>query len=355
MTLAKILHVRGIPSQVLEADASAESRTQGGMLDIHEDSGQLALEAAGLREEFRKHVMKDGDDFRIMDPDGRRVFEAKGNGLRPEIERGPLRRILLDSLPKRIVRWGCGVASVSPADRGFELTMKDGSREFSDAVVGADGAWSRVRPLLTDAMPSYTGVTFVEMHYHDVVRRRLVASEIMGNGTLMGLGNGQAFLGHREPGDRLTFYAALRVPEEWGHGPVDREALHSAFAAWGEPYHRAIDESDSLEVRRIHMLPVGLTWPSRPNVTLVGDAAHLMSPFAGEGVNQALTDGHELAEAIAAHPGDLPEAIRTYEEKMFARTRVWAEESHANIDRLLGPEALQDMVAFFQNTDSTDL
>src|SRR3954465_11877072 len=97
LTLANVLHRNGITPAVFDLDASPTAREQGGMLDMHEESGQAALRAAGLHERFRAAVLPGGEAMRILDKHGTvRLDEPDdGAGTRPEISRGDLRAILL--------------------------------------------------------------------------------------------------------------------------------------------------------------------------------------------------------------------------------------------------------------------
>ena len=117
LTLARVLHVHGIPATVYEDEASADARTQGGQLDMHEYNGQLALDAAGLTDEFRAIIHEGGEATRVLDQNGTvRLDEPDdGTGGRPEVLRGDLRRILLDSLPAEIIQWGRKVTHVRPS------------------------------------------------------------------------------------------------------------------------------------------------------------------------------------------------------------------------------------------------
>ncbi|MEU6814503.1 NAD(P)/FAD-dependent oxidoreductase [Streptomyces sp. NPDC046860] len=357
LTLARVLHAHGVEAAVFDLDASPAARTQGGMLDIHDDTGQEALRAAGLHEAFLARVHTGGQATRVLDRDARVHWSHAddGTGGRPEIDRGELRALLLESLPEGMIRWGARVTGARALDGGrHEVTLADGTAFTTDLLIGADGAWSRVRPLLSDAVPAYTGMSFVEADLRSADTRHPVSAEVVGGGMLFALGAGRGLLAHREPDGSLHVYAAVESPKEWLDGIdfTDREAAGRAvlkeFDGWAESLRALVADADApLVPRRIHALPAGHSWPRTPGVTLVGDAAHLMSPFAGEGANLALIDGADLARALLAHPGDTEAALAAYEERMFPRAEGSARDSAAMGGTLFRPDAPERLAEMF--------
>lgn len=353
LALARVLHVHGIDAAVYEREPSRDARGQGGMLDIH--SGQRALREAGLIDEFFAIARGEGQDMRLLSPDGTLLLAEDTPEdaplLRPEVDRADLRDLLLDSVPP--VHWGHAFESF---DDGV-LRFADGSSATCSLLVGADGANSRVRALLTDARPVHIGQNAVEIGIPDIDRTHPDLAAMVGRGNYWVLGDGQSLAAQRNGDGRvrigLSFY---NTGEDWfatSGIPFDdpaaaRARLIELFSGWDARFTALIAACDDVVVpRSLTTLPVGLTWASMPGVTLVGDAAHLMPPV-GEGANMALLDGALLGLALAAHPGDFSAAVREYEREMFERTSAAARMSAELQEMLMSPDASRRMLEFFQ-------
>jgi 2-polyprenyl-6-methoxyphenol hydroxylase-like FAD-dependent oxidoreductase len=336
LTLARVLHVHGIAATVYEADASADARSQGGQLDIHDYNGQLALKAAGLFDEFRQIIHEGGQAMRVLDAHGTVLLDQPDDGgaSRPEVLRGELRRILLDSLPEGTVQWGRKLTGVrSLGDGQHELTFADGSTVTTSLVVGADGAWSRIRPLVSDVEPEYLGTSFIETYLFDADARHPATAKAVGSGAMLALALGKGIQAHREANGVLHTYVALTRPREWiasidfTNPSAAKARVAAEFDGWATELTALITDGETPPVPRpIHALPIGHRWKRVRGVTLLGDAAHLAPPD-GEGANLAMYDGAELAGAIAAHRDDLDTALAEYEDAMFARSAKAATEA----------------------------
>ncbi|MBD0742573.1 NAD(P)/FAD-dependent oxidoreductase [Streptomyces sp. CBMA152] len=359
LTCARILQQHGITAAVYDLDASRSVRNQGGTLDMHPDSGQHALREAGLWHDFLAQARPEGQQMRLVSRDGRILFDAmppeadttEGN---PEIDRGQLRDLLLDSLKPDTVRWGHKLTRAEPLGDGtHRLHFADGSTTDVDLVVGADGAWSKVRPLLSDATPRYTGVTFVETGLDDADARHPRLAELTGNGTMMALDDNQGFVAQRNSGGHIRIYIGMRTAQDWheqaGLALTDtaavREALLKKFTGWSPDLLGFITDTDTGYTNRpLFALPVPHTWTHTPGVTLLGDAAHLMSPFSGMGANLAMLDGADLAYTLIEAP-TVDDALRAYETVMLPRSAEAAEGAAEGINGAFSPDSATQTLA----------
>jgi 2-polyprenyl-6-methoxyphenol hydroxylase-like FAD-dependent oxidoreductase len=357
LTLARVLHVHGIPATVYEAEPSPTARTQGGMLDIHESNGQPALQAAGLTDEFRDLILEGRQASRGLAPDGTVLLDEPDEGTagRPEVQRGELRQMLIDSLPADTVQWNHKVSGVRALGEGrHEVTFADGGTVTTSLLVGADGAWSRVRPLLSDATPEYIGVSFVETYLLDGDTRHPASAKAVGGGSMFAFVPGKGITAHRESGGTLHTYTQLIKPLDWLAGidftdPAAAIAkVVGEFDGWAPELTALITDTDTAPVPRpIYALPAEHRWDRVPGVTLLGDAAHLMAPN-GDGANLAMYDGAELGKVLAAHPEDVEAALAAYELALFPRAAEAAADDILGL--CLGDDAPHGLIALLTGT-----
>jgi 2-polyprenyl-6-methoxyphenol hydroxylase-like FAD-dependent oxidoreductase len=245
---------------------------------------------------------------------------------------------LLASLPDGTVHWG----SVFQRADGNTLHFADGSTASCELLVGADGANSRVRPLLSDVQPEHTGAISIMSAIHDADRTHPEVAAMVGRGNFWAFGPDRRLAAQRNGNGTIAVGVSMQGPPD-----LDPPSVDELLDGWAPEFHRLLAACDEpLVVRPTFVLPIGMTWERRPGVTLLGDAAHLMPPV-GEGANLAMLDAADLGRAIAAHPGDVEAALDEYEPVMLARAAETARRSAAAAELLTGPDAGQKMVRFF--------
>lgn len=373
LTLARILHLAGIPFTIYELDPSKEHRyEQGGSLDLHKESGLAAVEATNLTLEFSKVLRPEGEAMRITDHTSTIFFE-KGPGTqpgphsRPEVDRTQLRSILLESIPQDTIKWGHKIKGAEQAPDGtYTLIFEDKPEATGfDILIGCDGAWSKIRPLVSKTKPHYSGVSLIELRHRNVSTRNPAISSLVGSGIFFGLHDHKIICGQRNGDDSIRVYAAQLTDESWvSVCGIDWKNARRAMEELKDRYYGDWDErlqdlivkadEDTLVPRTMYMLPIGFSWPQRKGVTVIGDAAHLMTPFAGEGVNLAMWDAMLLGQALAGaleggwDRDKVWEAMRVFEEEMFTRAGGKAQETWNNMQMRTQPGAAEKAAEKFE-------
>lgn len=340
--LARLLQRLDVKVTIFESEPSPNVRSQGGTLDLHDDTGLAALKAAGLYDDFLKIARFDGDALAVCDKkllcylNLKATNEEKGwfsQSLgKPEIDRANLRQLLYDCLDKDTIRWGCRLRNVND---DHSLQFDHGIERDFDLIVGAEGAWSKVRQVITEEKPFYSGVGGCNLIVSDAEVRYPDLHKLVNKGSMFSFSDGSVIMG-QQMGDKSLYISVWRVDsEDWmetcGYdvhdGSAVKQALCKQYRNWDPRVVKLIGaaDDDKMAPRSLYMDRVGISWKNKPGYTLLGDAAHLMTPFMGEGVNTAMRDAVELTNAveIAINGGGskdvLYQSIEKYEREMFVR------------------------------------
>ena len=360
LTLARLLQMHGADVAVYERDQSREARVQGSALDLHEDSGLAALDAAGLMDAFWANHRADLNRLRLTDQHGKVLHdharEMSGAGKRPEIERGPLRDLLLDSLRPETVHWDRRLEAAEAAGDKVALQFAGGESVVADVVIGGDGANSRLRALVTPIRPEYVGVALVEGVV--AAAREAVPElwELVGGAALIALGNERTIGMGTKPDGSILFYAGLKSADAEGRRRLEaadnaekRVAWFRAnYEGWSALWEPLFAKAKSVVWRPLLVCPEDQHWDPKPNVTLIGDAAHVMPPYAGEGVNMAMLDALVLSRELLRE-GDAAGAIARYEAEMFERMRDMTSDTMTNTEMFYSTDAADRVVGLFRS------
>lgn len=343
-TLGRLLYLSNVSFVIFEGEASRNVRSQGGTLDLRPHKGLAAIKEADLEEEFLKYARFDGEALAITDKHLKSYIRLKGTTSdksrgRPEIDRRRLRSILLDSLPEGAVKWGRHLKSVS---EDLALHFEEGTETGFDLIVGADGAWSKTRKLLTDQLPTYSGLSGTELYISDVANRYPDLYNLVNRGSIFAYSDGHS-VGVQQIGSGSMRVSDWGVRDEtWPKnnnieilGAVGvKKMLGEEYKKWDPRLQKffSVADDDSIVTRSFSMIPKGTRWVNKPGVTLIGDAAHVMVPFAGEGANIAMADAMKLAQCIVH--SESKEALNmnliSFEDDMFERaysSQEWSEQN----------------------------
>jgi 2-polyprenyl-6-methoxyphenol hydroxylase-like FAD-dependent oxidoreductase len=360
LTVARLLQQSGAQVVVYERDHSRSARVQGSALDLHEESGLAALEAAGLMEAFWANHRPDLDRLRLTDARGTVLHDharrMSGAGKRPEIERGPLRDLLLDSLQPETVQWDCKLESAEMQGDQVLLRFAGGKTALADIAIGSDGANSRLRKLVTPIRPDYVGVSLVEALVPAAKQTIPELWSLLGGAALIALGGERTIGMGTKPDGSVLVYAGLKTHDDGAResledatSPDQRVAwFHANFEGWSELWDPLFKEAASMVWRPLITCPSDQHWDPKPNVTLIGDAAHVMPPYAGEGVNMAMLDALVLSKLLLSEKTS-SDAIAKYEAAMFDRMRHMTSDTMANTEMFYAPDAADRVVALFRS------
>jgi len=360
LTLARLLQLKGADVTVYERDLHQDARAQGATLDLHEESGLAALQAAGLMDEFKANYRPGADKMRVTDERANIMLDEHASEQdeiyrnRPEIDRGPLQKLLLNSLKPGTVVWDSQFVSLEPLNNGWIIEFKNGTMATANLVIAADGANSKLRPYITPVKPFYCGYTAVEgavYHSEKVIPKM---HKLLSGGKIFAMGDNRSLIVSAKGDGSLGFYPCFKTGERWvkecGIDFTDKTQVlawfKTEFSNWGDAWLELFENATGAFVPRpLYSMPLDQTWDAQPNLTMLGDAAHLMPPYAGEGVNMAMLDALELSRALTdeSYPDTLS-AISAFENQMRIRASEAADQSIQSLEILHSPGAIDFML-----------
>jgi len=365
LTLARLLQLKGADVTVYERDVNENARVQGATLDLHYGSGLKALEVAGLMDVFKASYRPGNEKGRVLDKHANIIYDEHNEvsnedfnsaSFRPEIDRGPLRGMLLNSLEAGTVIWDSQLIKISQVENVWELEFKNGTTATADLIIGADGANSKVRLLVTPIKSFYSGVVIVQGNVENAETTAPNMHQLLKNGKIYGHGDGKYIHVSSKGDGSIDFYISCKKDENWvqtsGIDFSDRmqvcDWFKEEFPEWDRVWLELIENTSlPLLLRPQYCIPSDQTWDAQSNITLLGDAAHIMPP-SGEGVNLAMLDALELCECLVNENfKDLQSAIAAYEETMRTRAAKEAEDSLEMAQWMHAEGALNKIVQMF--------
>ena len=363
LILARLLQRKGVDVNVYERDFSPEARVQGAIVDLHFDSGLKVIEAADLMGAFKASYMPGADKFRTLDQDANICVDEHSQDdtadfgdehFRPEIDRGALRNMLVDSLLPATVVWDSQFSDMREVDNTWHLTFKNGTTATADIVIGSDGYRSKIRPYVTTIKALYSGATIIQGEIDHPEKDCPDMYALVNKANLVAMGVGKSIAAQPRGDGGLTFYASSLYPEDWletsGIDFTNREDvcayLTSFYEGWNPIFYTLFQASTHFVPRPLTYFPLDQYWDAKANLTLIGDAAHLMPP-SGEGVNTAMLDALDLSECLTnGEFPDLQAAIAAYEGQMRARAVILGQEALEGIAEFASPSeaSIQELV-----------
>jgi len=380
LLLARLLQLQDIKVNVYERDLNSAVRVQGSPLDLHDDSGLIAMEKANLLDEFYKNIRPNASKARIVNRNFELKFDehsitktsSKENSNhskdslqdiskpRPEIDRSELRAILLNSLLPETMVWNSQFLFMEKENNGWRLFFKNGTSVYADLVIGADGANSKIRPYISPLKPIYSGITMIEGTIYNAQKNAPHLFEFSKGGKVLAIGDQQNIMYGTKGDGSLMFLLSSKIPEKWiSESNLDFkdnqqifEWFKEVYQDWSSKWHELFMSKELYFIPRPqYYFHQNQSWETQENVTIIGDAAHRMPPFAGKGANLAMLDAVELADFLTNNQfSDLKTAISNFEKRMLERAAEALENTLKNGEQLHGKNALEKLLSIFNKS-----
>jgi 2-polyprenyl-6-methoxyphenol hydroxylase-like FAD-dependent oxidoreductase len=334
LTAAVALHRRGIEVEVFEQSAKISEIGAGVALTPNAIKAYraLGLEAAvaaiGFESDYQ--LVRNWNNGSVISRVPRKgIYTREFGAPYLTMHRADLIDVLYRSLPERIFRLGARCVEVETGDTSARARFADGGEIEADIVVGADGIHSAVREsLFGPQAPRFTGCA---------CWRGLVPLEALPPGMISS--DGTMYMGPRSHiiyylvrrGELINFVAHIETDaftgESWTQ-ECDRSEVMATYAGWHEPLLHLLGAAERYYKWALYDRDPLDRW-SRGRATLLGDSAHAMLPYIGQGACMVIEDGYTLAAVIEQMPDDLCGALQQYQRLRMPRTRRAVLEARA--------------------------
>ncbi len=238
------------------------------------------------------------------------------------IYRADLHQVFLDACktqPNVNLRTSARVESFDQSASGVTVTLSDGEKIDGQALVGADGMWSKIREAVVgDGKPRVSG----HIAYRAVLKREDVPPHLWSDDVVL-WGGEKTHLVHYplrrgELFNLVAVFHSNRCDEGWNTFG-DTAELNDRFADACLQVKELLGKIDTWKMWVLCDREPVKNWTDR-RVTLLGDAAHPMLQYLAQGAGQAIEDAVVLREALRSTRGDVQKAFQKYQQARYLRT-----------------------------------